>query len=141
MKVQVLSLSAKDYALIAGSVAVAIVLIVIVVSLIKRLRKANMAGKDETDLKNSRRVKGKCNIFPVSRCKTMSLTEPNDADVSVSLSEMNAPMTDKYTFDNNAYMPAYGIPKLTKDHRVYRDPQTGEEVDSFYIYRACFRLT
>ncbi|KAK3592215.1 hypothetical protein CHS0354_010459 [Potamilus streckersoni] len=104
-KVQNLSLSTKDYVIIAGSAAGAVVFILVFFNLIKCLRKTKRKGKDDNDLDNG-------------------ISDLNAPDVSI---QMNAPLNGKYATENNAYLQESDLPKTKKDHRVYRDPHTGEE--------------
>ncbi|KAL3855174.1 hypothetical protein ACJMK2_014395 [Sinanodonta woodiana] len=105
-KVKAMSLSTNDYVIIAGSTAGAVVFILLFVSLIKCLRKKNRKGKGDNDINDG-------------------ISDLNSAADSI---QMNSPSNGRYATDNKPYMHASGMPELTKDHRVYKDPQTGEEV-------------
>ncbi|KAL3855205.1 hypothetical protein ACJMK2_014425, partial [Sinanodonta woodiana] len=45
------------------------------------------------------------------------------AHVSVRMSELTEP-----DFDNTKYVYESGLPEIDRNHRIYRDPHTNEEV-------------
>ncbi|KAL3855287.1 hypothetical protein ACJMK2_014503 [Sinanodonta woodiana] len=104
-KMQALSFSVKDYVIIACSTAGAVVFILIIASLIKCLIKINRKGEDANDLNDS----------------------ISDLNAATDYIQMNASSNGRYTKENNAKMHASGMPELTRDHRVYKDPKTGEK--------------
>ncbi|KAL3855293.1 hypothetical protein ACJMK2_014509 [Sinanodonta woodiana] len=104
-KVQAMSLSTNDYVIIAGSTAGVVVFILLFVSLIKCLRKKHTKNKEDNDLNDG-------------------ISDLNAATGSI---QMNVRSNGRYNTENNAFMHASGMPELKKDHRVYKDPQTGEE--------------
>ncbi|KAK3588226.1 hypothetical protein CHS0354_000012 [Potamilus streckersoni] len=107
-KVEALSLSAKDYGIIAGSSAGAILLVLIIVFSIRFMRKRYRKGKEDKEY-------------------NYGTSDLSDARDLVPMSQMTTPLNEMYAFNNTVNIDNTSFPDMSITHRVYRDPKTGEE--------------